>query len=275
LVKHENPIVYLLYILWGFLIEIKIMKNKILDILKADKPYDVLFDLFRTGELKELLPELYDLHTTTEEGHKNNFYHTLGVLKNVCDFGGDTNMKIVAILHDIGKPATKRKVKDKGWTFHNHELISANMAMGVLDKWGMKEPKYREYIYKMIQYHGRVKMHRDVTESAIRRLDNNVGQDIIFDLINFCKCDITTKYDHKRQRIVDSLNKITDRIKEVRNKDNEAKWRSPITGFVIMKLIGVSEGPVIGKIKKVVDPKLKSGEWSEKDAIDYIVDNYK
>lgn len=249
--------------------------NKILNILKQDKPYDILFHLFKTGELEELLPELYNLHTTTEEGHKNNFYHTLGVLKNVCDFNNDYNMKLVAILHDIGKPATKRKVADKGWTFHNHELVSANMAMDILDRWGIKDVKFREYVYKMIQYHGRVKMHRDVTESAIRRLDNNVGQDIIFDLINFCKCDITTKYDYKKQRIIDSLNTITKRIKEVRLKDEDGKWRSPITGYVIMDLLGTVEGPVIGQIKKVVDPKLKSGEWSEKDAIDYILDKYK
>ena len=249
--------------------------SKILNILKKDKPYDILFHLFQSGELKELLPELYELHTTTEEGHKNNFYHTLGVLKNVCDINGDLNMKVVAILHDIGKPLTKKKVEGKGWTFHNHELVSANMAMDILDKLGITDKKTKEYIYNMIKYHGRVKMHRDVTESAIRRLDNSVGQDVIFDLIEFCKCDLTTKYDHKRKRITESLNTIKERIKEVRKKDEEAKWRSPITGFVIMKLIGVSEGPVIGEIKRVVDPKLKTGEWSEKDAIDYIIKNYK
>jgi len=249
--------------------------NKIFNILETDKPYDVLFHLFKTGELKKILPELYELHTTTEEGHKNNFLHTLGVLKNVCNMGGDIDMKIVAILHDIGKPSTKRKVEGKGWTFHNHELISADMSLNILDRWGITDKNKREYIYNMIKYHGRVKMHRDVTESAIRRLDTQVGKDVIFDLIDFCKCDITTKYDYKKQRIVDSLNTIKDRIQEVRNKDEEAKWRSPITGFVIMKLIGISEGPIIGQIKKVVDPKLKSGEWSEKDAIDYIIDNYK
>jgi len=264
---------YLIYIVGFFNLKTD-MKNKIFDILKKDKPYDVLFDLFKTGELKELLPELYELHTTTEEGHKNNFFHTLGVLKNVCDTNNDFNMKVVALLHDIGKPATKRNVGGKGWTFHNHELVSANMTMDILDRWGITDKNFRDYLYRMIKYHGRVKMHRDVTESAIRRLDNNIGQDIIFDLIEFCKCDLTTKYDHKRQRIVDSLNTIKDRIKDVRKKDKESEWRSPITGFVIMKLIGVSEGPVIGQIKKVVDPKLKSGEWSEKDAIDYIVSNY-
>jgi len=249
--------------------------SKIINILKQDKPYDVLFHMFKTGELEKELPELYELHTTTEDGHKNNFYHTLGVLKNVCDTSDNINMKIVAILHDIGKTATKRKDANKGWTFHNHELVSADMSLDILDRWGITDKDIREYIYNMIKYHGRVKMHRDVTESAIRRLDNNVGQDIIFDLIHFCKCDLTTKYDHKRQRIVDSLNKITERIKEVRDKDEDAKWRSPITGYVIMNLLGTVEGPTIGKIKKVVDPKLKTGEWSEKDAIDYIITNYK
>jgi poly(A) polymerase len=255
------------------------MKNKIFEILKKDKPYDVLFHMFNTGELKKVLPELYELHTTTEEGHKNNFYHTLGVLKNVCDLTDDVNMKLVAIFHDIGKIATKKEKPNSdgsmGWSFHNHELVSANMTMDIFDRWGITDPKLREYIYKMIKYHGRVKMHRDVTEAAIRRLDNSVGQDVIFDLIDFCKCDLTTKYDHKRQRIVDSLNTITERIKEVRAKDEDAKWRSPITGYVIMQLLGTVEGPVIGKIKKVVDPKLKTGEWSEKDAIDYIINNYK
>jgi len=258
----------------GFLNKIMLMNNKIINILNGDKPYDELYYLFKSGELKVLLPELYELHTTTDEGHKNNFFHTLGVLKNVCNIGGDINMKIVAILHDIGKPATKKKVSDKGWTFHNHELISANMALDVLDQWGI-DKKNREYIYKMIQYHGRVKMHRDVTESAIRRLDNNVGKNIIFDLIDFCKCDITTKYDYKRKRIIDSLDTIKNRIEEVRAKDEDSKWRSPITGYVIMELIGTVQGPVIGEIKKVVDPKIKSGEWTEKQAIDYIVNNYK
>ncbi len=249
--------------------------DKILNILNQDKPYDVLYHLFQTGELEKLLPELYNLHTTTEAGHKNNFFHTLGVLKNVCNINGDLKMKIVAILHDIGKPKTKRRNDKKGWTFHDHEAVSAKMSLGVLDNWGITDKNDIKYIFNMIKYHGRVKMHRDVTESAIRRLDTNVGQDIIFDLIDFCKCDLTTKHDDKRQRIVDSLNKITERIVEVRKKDEEGKWRSPITGFVIMKLIGVSQGPVIGQIKKEVDPKLKSGEWTEKEAIDYIVTNYK
>ena len=122
----------------------------------------------------------------------------------------------------------------------------------------------------MILYHGRTKVHRDVTESAIRRLDNEVGQDIIFDLINFCKCDLTTRFDDKRERINSALETIRRKIIEVREKDEEAKWRSPLTGHMVMELLGVGEGRIVGEIKKELDPKLKSGEITLDDAVKYI-----
>ena len=251
------------------------MKNRIFDILKTDKPYETLLKLFNDGELESILPELYELHKTTEEGHKNNFYHTLGVLRNVCNFNNDFRMKIIAVFHDIGKPDTKRKIS-KGWTFHNHEVVSAQMTMNIFDRWNINDEELRDYVFKMIRFHGRVKMHRDVTESAIRRLDKSVGKDIIFDLIDFCKCDITTRFDDKRSRIVSSLNKIKERIIEVRKKDEDAKWRSPITGYVIMDMLGNNiDGKIIGDIKRVIDPKLKRGDMTEQEAKDYINKNYK
>ena len=243
--------------------------NKILDILKTDnKPYVAIYDMFLSGELKNLFPELYNLHTD-EKGYKNNFTHTLGVLRNVCNMGYDYKMKLVALLHDIGKSITKRYT-EKGWTFHNHEVIGARMAMQVLEKWGIEDKELRDYVYRMILYHGRTKVHRDVTESAIRRLDTEVGQDIIFDLINFCKCDLTTKFDDKRERISSALDTIKERIEEVREKDEDAKWRSPLTGHIVMELLGVGEGRIVGEIKKELDPKLKSGEITLDDAIKYI-----
>ena len=244
--------------------------NRILEILKQDKPYILIYDLFESGELKYIFPELYDLYTE-EKGYKNNFIHTLGVLKNVCDFNNDFKLKLVALLHDIGKSVTK-KYTSKGWTFYNHEAIGARMSMDILTRWGVSD-NLKDYVYRMIYNHGRTKMHRDVTESAIRRLDNEVGQDIIFDLIDFCKCDITTKFDDKRQRITSALETIKQRIIEVREKDEEAKWRSPLTGFIVMELLGVGEGRIIGDIKKELDPKLKSGEITIEDAIDYILKN--
>lgn len=245
--------------------------NEILKILKEDKPYLTILELYKTGELKKIFPELCDLYTD-ETGYKNNFIHTLGVLKNVCDFNNDYRMKIVALFHDLGKSKTKKHTAS-GWTFHNHEAIGAYMTMNILEDWGIFNKELRSYIYRMIFFHGRTKVHRDVTESAIRRLDTEVGQDIIFDLIDFCKLDLTTKFDDKKERISSALEVIKQRIIEVREKDEEAKWRSPLTGHIVMELLDIEEGRVVGQIKRELDPKLKSGEITLNDAINYVIKN--
>lgn len=240
-----------------------------LNILKLKNLNEVLYN--HTDDLDLVLPELVKLNTQTT-GHKNNYIHTLGVLKNVCEYNNDDlKMKIVALLHDIGKIIVRSKNEDGNWTFHNHEAVGAEMVKPILKRFNITNPKTVDYIYKMVKYHGRVKMHRDVTESAIRRLDVEVGQDIILDLIEFCKCDITTKFPEKRERIVSGLETIKNRILEVRTKDKEAAWRSPITGHTIMNLLGTTTGRIIGDIKSVTDSKIKSGEWTEKEAIEYVL----
>lgn len=245
------------------------MKNK-LNILQTKKLSKYLNELQINGNLDKILPELNNLHTTTD-GHKNNFYHTLGVLNNVIEYdNSNLKMKIVAILHDIGKIVVRKKNEDGNWTFHDHEKVGSKMVEKILKRFNITNKKTIDYVYRMVKYHGRIKMHRDVTESAIRRLDIEVGQDIVLELIEFCKCDITTKYDHKRQRIVSGLDEIKNRILEVRKKDLESKWRSPITGTIIMEILGVGTGRMIGEIKKVTDEKIKSGEWNEQDVLNYI-----
>lgn len=241
-----------------------------LNILQSYNLGDIINKLQKNGDLEKLLPELSNLDTTTD-GHKNNFYHTLGVLNNVVKLDNNNlKMKIVALLHDIGKIVVRSKNSDGNWTFHDHENVGAKMVKDILKRFNITNKKTVDYVYRMVKYHGRVKMHRDVTESAIRRLDNEVGQDIVLELIEFCKCDITTKYDHKRQRIVSGLDEIKNRILEVRKKDEESKWRSPITGTIIMEILQVGTGRMVGEIKKVTDEKIKSGEWTEQDALDYI-----
>lgn len=247
----------------------------IIKILKDDiKPYDTLMDLFNEGKLHNILPELTNLYSD-ENGYKNNFIHTLKVLKNVCDITDKFEIKLVALLHDIGKPITKRRKGDNDWTFYNHEFVGAKMSMKVLDRLNIIDKGTKNYVYVMIENHGRLKIHRDVTDSAIRRLDKDIGKDIIFDLIDFCKCDITTKFDNKKNRIISNLDTIKNRIIEVRKLDEESKWRSPITGHVIMDLLNIKPGRIIGDIKSITDPKIKSGEWTEEDAIQFIIKNYK
>lgn len=239
-----------------------------LDILKEKNLNSIIYTM---DNLDEILPELVNLNTQTT-GHKNNYIHTLGVLKNVCQYNNDNlKMKIVALLHDIGKIVVRSKNDEGNWTFHNHEAVGAEMIKPILKRFNITNPKTVDYVYRMVKYHGRVKMHRDVTESAIRRLDNEVGQDIILELIEFCKCDITTRFEDKRNRIVTGLDTIKERVLEVRKKDEQAKWRSPITGHIIMNLLGVSTSRLVGDIKNVTDSKIKSGEWTEKEAIEYIL----
>lgn len=244
----------------------------ILDVLNKNKPYIELNKLYNSGELKYIFPELYNLYSN-DKGHKNNFIHTLMVLENVCNLNNDYRMKIVALLHDIGKPISKKYDNKKGWTFHNHEKIGAEMSVEILNKWGVIDPITIDYVYRMIMYHGRIKIGSNSNESAIRRLDNEIGKDIIFDLIDFAKCDLTTKFEDKKSKIIYFLDNLKKRIIEIRKIDEDAKWRSPLTGYIIMELLNISEGKTIGIIKKELDPKLKSNEITLEEAIIYIKEN--
>lgn len=246
--------------------------ESIKDILNSKSPSTYIRTLYDKGRLSSVCPEVYDLKDTTK-GHKDNFEHTLGVIDNVCDINAGYKMKLVAMLHDIGKPSVKSFNKDKGWTFHGHERVGADMAMKIMDR-EKESDVVKDYVYRMIKFHGRVKMHTDVTDAAIRRLCKEVGDDIIFDLIEFCKCDLTTRFDDKKQRIRDNLDAIKKRIIEVRKKDADAKWRSPISGYDIMELTGLQQGPELGRIKKEIDPRLKAGTMTRQEAITYIKNKY-
>lgn len=237
------------------------MTHKILDILKKDKPYIHLSELHQKGELVLLFPELVKLNET-DDGHKNNFLHTLNVLKNVCDFNNNYKMKIVALFHDIGKSDAKRKNNKGEWTFHNHENISGKMTLKILKNWGVTDDILIDYVFKMVSYHGRTKIPRNVTDSAIRRLVKELGQNIFVDLIDFCKLDLTTKHNFKKDRVQSGLNELKSRAFQIIKKDDDAKWRSPLTGYVIMDLLGETKGPIIGQIKKKYDPLLKNGNIS-------------
>ena len=116
------------------------MKNK-LNILQSYKLSDVINNLYKDGELEKILPELYNLHTTTN-GHKNNFYHTLGVLNNVIEYDNNNlKMKIVALLHDIGKISVRTKNDDGNWTFHDHETVGAKMVQKILKRFNITNKK--------------------------------------------------------------------------------------------------------------------------------------
>lgn len=248
--------------------------KKLFEILKNnEEPYNDILKLYENGELKNICPALYNL-SYTEAGHKNNFFHTLQVLKNVCDNNFSFEMKIVALFHDIAKPITKRKIGDDNWSFHNHEAVGAKMFINLCEENNITDLNLN-YLYKMIYNHGRVKMHRDVSESAIRRLSTDVGSDIIFDIINFSKCDLTTKNKDKFDRINSGYNVIIDRIIEVKEKDIYNSWRSPLTGHVIMELFDNNiEGRQIGEIKRKYDIIIRNNDMTFEDVVAEIKQKY-
>jgi len=253
------------------------MKNKILDILKGETPYIVLRRLQTEGKLKDLCPEISALDENVK-GHKNNFTHTLGVLKNVCASKNNTfEMKVVALFHDIGKPSSKKYI-DGEWTFHSHEEISSKMWLTLSKLWEIENQEFINYIYRMIRHHGRTKMPRNITDSAVRRFTKEIGIDIIDDLMDFCKCDITTKNINLRKRQQSALDIIRERCFKVSKMDKVAKWRSPLTGEIIMKTLNVKPSKLIGDIKKKYDPLFKDGKITLEESIyqlktEYIYDD--
>lgn len=249
------------------------MNNMIFDILRGKEPYLEFIKLQEKGILSMLCSEISNLDENVK-GHKNNFYHTMGVLKNVCDSDNDNfEMRVVAIFHDIGKPSTKKYI-DGDWTFHNHENVSAEMFLKIMKRWKITDEKFINYCYRMIKFHGRTKMSRNITDSAVRRFTKEIGIDIINDLMDFCKCDITSKFYDKRRRQQSALDIIRNKVFEVAKKDEEDKWRSPLTGDIIMDTLNIKPCKLIGDIKKIYDPLFKENKITLEKAIDEIKKNY-
>ena len=241
------------------------MKEKELlwNILTSKDPSQELTRLDKDGVLEILLPELTNLKgvdVVDGRGHKDNYLHTLQVIKQTAEASTDPWMRLVAILHDAGKAKTKKYFPGKGWTFQNHELVSAHMVKDVFNRFGLDKSKMK-YVYKLIEYHGIAKelTKEDVSDSAIRRFSTELG-DWVDDLLLFCKCDMTTRFEDKRARFQKDLDDLKNRIEEVRQKDEAAKWRCPIDGNFIMKELNIVPGKKLGLIKSEIERAIKAGE---------------
>ena len=241
------------------------MKEKQLlwNILNSEDPAQELSNLDQAGILEHLLPELTALKgvdVMDGQKHKDNFEHTLQVIKQTSEASKNPWLRLVSILHDAGKAPTKRFDKEKGWTFQNHELVGARMTKKVFDRFDLDKSKL-DYVTKLIEYHGIAKelTKDEVTDSAIRRFSTELG-DWVDDLILFCKCDMTTASYAKRQRFTNDLDRLKDKINAVRIKDEVAKWRSPIDGNFIMKELNIQPGRKLGLVKSEIERAIKAGE---------------
>lgn len=232
-------------------------------IMMSPKP-SIGFELLdRTGLLEYILPQVSNLkgtETVEDKGHKDNFAHSLKVLDNVAAASGNLWLRWAALLHDIGKPSTKKYEPGTGWTFHNHDFIGAKMVPGIFKQLKLPLNEKMGYVKKLVQLHLRpIALVQDVvTDSAIRRLLFDAGDDIE-DLMTLCEADITSKNEKIVARHRKNFALVREKLVTVEEQDKIRNFKNPVTGELIMSTFGIKPGKVIGDIKEIVKEAILAG----------------
>ena len=230
--------------------------------LAADDPAMAFRLLDEAGLLGHVLPELLALkgvETVDGRGHKDNFAHSLAVLDNVARTSDKLYLRWAALLHDIGKPASKRYDPAVGWTFHGHEVVGARMVPKIFDRLRLPLDEMK-YVQKLVRLHLRpiALVDDEVTDSAVRRLLFDAGDDID-DLMLLCNADITSKNEAKVARIRANFELVARKLVEVEAKDAIRNFKNPIDGEYVMQVYGVPPCRQIGQIKEMVKEAILDG----------------
>jgi len=245
------------------IVSVERVTAEIYKILASPQPSVGLDLLQQAGLMEIVLPEvsaLYGLEQPSEWHHKDIFYHTLQVVDNIAEKTEKADLRLAALIHDIGKPKTRRLDKKRGWTFHGHDAVGVNMVDKMAKRMKLSN-QTREFLKKLTLLHLRpISLAKeDVTDSAVRRLMVTVGEEVD-DLMTLCRADITSKNPKLVKKYMENFQRVETFMQNVTQRDAYRAFQSPVRGDQIMKESGLPPGKTVGKIKEAIENAILDGE---------------
>jgi poly(A) polymerase len=237
--------------------------DEFLKIISSPVPSIGIKLLFYSGVMEVIFPEIAKLSGVDQRQdfhHKDVFLHTCQVVDNIAKVSNNVWLRFAALVHDIAKPQTKKFIDGTGWTFHGHEELGARMMKSIFKRLKLPLTKL-EYVEKLIRLHLRpiALAKEEVTDSAIRRLIVNAGEDLE-DLITLCRADITSKNMEKVSKYLDNYERVMKKVWEVEEKDKLRAFQSPVRGEEIMQLCNLKPSKKVGEIKSAIEDAILDGK---------------